>query len=149
MFPKFSLTLQDVQRAVDPENDNRSAFCTPNLTKFDLSTGTLDFITRCSGSVNAWDQRVRFENWDTFITEEILEKNYNWNTLVQEHPEILTMDVRVHCTCPSYLYWGYAYITTQLDTQLVNEDRFPAIRNPDLSGVVCKHLSAVFNRFFL
>jgi len=52
----------------------------------------------------------------------------------------LAGDVKISCNCPAYLYWGYKYILTQLDT---NEDRdehrFPKIRNPKLQGVMCKH----------
>lgn len=52
----------------------------------------------------------------------------------------LAGDLKISCTCPAYLYFGYKYILTQLDT---NEDRpehrFPKIRNPKLQGVMCKH----------
>lgn len=52
----------------------------------------------------------------------------------------LAGDLKISCTCPAYLYFGYKYILTQLDT---NEDRdehrFPRIRNPKLQGVMCKH----------
>lgn len=49
-------------------------------------------------------------------------------------------NVKVHCTCPSWLYSGYQYIGTQLDYAIKFEDREPVIRNPNLEGSVCKHL---------
>jgi hypothetical protein len=149
MLVKLALTLTDIQRSIDPETSNKGVFCTPNLTKWDVNTGTLDFVTRCSGSVNAWNQRVRFEDWGSFLTEEILEQKYSWDQIIQEYPEILSFDARIHCDCPAYLYWGYAYINTQLDTQLVNEDRFPGVRNPGLDGIICKHISSILSRYFL
>ena len=50
-------------------------------------------------------------------------------------------DVELLCTCPAFLYWGYKYITSQLDLNVgPPENRAPTIRNPDQRGVVCKHL---------
>src|SRR4030042_4267840 len=53
-------------------------------------------------------------------------------------------DIKVKCSCPAYLYWGYDFITTQLDSNAgKGENRSPNIRNPHLEGVVCKHLVKV------
>lgn len=52
-------------------------------------------------------------------------------------------DLLLSCTCPAYLYFGYKYILTQLDTnEADDEHRFPKIRNPKLQGVMCKHCYA-------
>jgi hypothetical protein len=54
-------------------------------------------------------------------------------------------DLRIGCTCEAFLYWGYAYIDTSME--LVHpfnwEKRRPKIRNPQLRGVICKHLDLV------
>lgn len=50
-------------------------------------------------------------------------------------------NVRLHCTCPSFLYWGYQYICTVLDSAIYPEERYPRIRNPKERGIVCKHLN--------
>lgn len=54
-------------------------------------------------------------------------------------------DLLLSCTCPAFLYFGYKYILTQLDSnESDDENRFPKIRNPKLQGVMCKHcLSAI------
>ena len=52
-------------------------------------------------------------------------------------------DIRLHCTCPSFLYWGYQYMCTVLDAAIYPEERFPRIRNPSERGIVCKHLNRV------
>lgn len=49
-------------------------------------------------------------------------------------------NIHVHCTCPSFLYWGYQWIGTQLDYSLKAENREPNIRNPKQEGSCCKHL---------
>ena len=52
-------------------------------------------------------------------------------------------NVRLHCTCESFQYEGYNYISTVKDYGLRKELRFPKIKNPELKGSLCKHLSSV------
>ena len=78
---------------------------------------------------------VMFEQW-----EEIgLDGDFNY-------PEKARMllwvgDIKLHCSCPSFLYWGYQYICSVLDAAIYPEERFPRIRNPQERGIVCKHLN--------
>ena len=50
-------------------------------------------------------------------------------------------DVHLRCTCPSFLYFGFAYQGTALKYLygIPREDRFPVVRNPDLKSTCCKH----------
>lgn len=50
-------------------------------------------------------------------------------------------DVHIRCTCPSFLYHGFAYQGTQLDYLygLPRENRYPEITNPSLKSTTCKH----------
>lgn len=53
-------------------------------------------------------------------------------------------DIKVHCSCPAYRYWGFEYINTQLDSNEGDpQERFPIIRNPHLTGILCKHIYKV------
>lgn len=57
-------------------------------------------------------------------------------------------DLQISCTCPAYLYYGYKYILTQIDTnEADDEHRFPKIKNPKLQGVMCKHCYKAINVF--
>lgn len=57
-------------------------------------------------------------------------------------------DLKVSCTCPAYLYFGYKYILTQLDSNEADaEHRFPKIKNPRLQGVMCKHCYTALSAF--
>lgn len=57
-------------------------------------------------------------------------------------------DLLISCTCPAYLYFGYKYILTQLDSnESEDENRFPKVRNPKLQGVMCKHCYATLKSF--
>ena len=57
--------------------------------------------------------------------------------------EALQGDIEVHCTDPSWLYWGFKYIGTQDKYSIDPETRHPNVRNPKLEGSICKHLDAV------
>lgn len=54
-------------------------------------------------------------------------------------------DVHIRCTCPAHLYWGYAYIGTELKFLygIPRENRYPVVRNPQVKGTICKHEDAV------
>lgn len=53
-------------------------------------------------------------------------------------------DMTVRCTCPSAKWWGYNYITTQLDSIYGHkQNKAPNIRNPKQRGILCKHLHNV------
>ena len=57
-------------------------------------------------------------------------------------------DLKISCTCPAFLYFGYKYILTQLDSNEAGaENRFPKIKNPDLEGVMCKHCYTAMKAF--
>lgn len=57
-------------------------------------------------------------------------------------------DLKLSCTCPAFLYFGYKYILTQLDAnEAGKENRFPKIRNPKLRGVMCKHCYIAMKAF--
>ena len=56
---------------------------------------------------------------------------------------ILTGDLRVDCTCESFLYWAWAYKSWKNDYGLQKELRAPKRNNVALHGGVCKHLLSV------
>lgn len=56
-------------------------------------------------------------------------------------------DVQLHCTCPSFLYHGYQYMLTVLDSSIYPEDRRPKRNNPQERGIVCKHLNRTLKAF--
>jgi len=77
---------------------------------------------------------VLFDQWEEYGTDP------NRNFIERARLLLQDGDVRLHCTCPSFLYWGYQYICTVLDAAIYPEDRHPRVRNPAERGIVCKHL---------
>jgi hypothetical protein len=52
--------------------------------------------------------------------------------------------MKVRCDCPAFVYWGYAFLLTELEAiSGPEEHRPPDIRNPERKGCVCKHLSTL------
>ena len=80
---------------------------------------------------------IKFDQWEEIGRD----PDFNW----MERARMLLWvgDIRLHCSCPSFLYWGYQYICTVLDAAIYPEERFPRIRNPQERGIVCKHLNRV------
>lgn len=86
------------------------------------------------GKWNAWETYIQFDEWaeqvaDTSVTPDEAARLLFW-----------AGNIRVHCPCPSFSFWGFRYIMTTRDAAMFPETRFPRIRNPQLKGVVCKHL---------
>lgn len=50
--------------------------------------------------------------------------------------------IKVYCSCPAFIYWGFKWKAWSLGYGLFSETRFPKVRNPGVRGFVCKHLYA-------
>lgn len=155
------ITLKQLRTDIDGHTKEKSR---PVLTLLKEITpeGVLRFksssITVWPGKREAYDNYVQLMDWREALDAEGLTFSERANLAVFG-------DVKVSCTCGAFLYFGYAYILTQLDAiyPTLNweqvpytlatknntpgpdniENRFPEIRNPDLVGVVCKHLDTV------
>ena len=80
---------------------------------------------------------VQFDEWEEIGAD----PDFNFN----EKARLLLWvgNIKLHCTCPSFLYWGYQYMCTVMDAAVYPEERFPRDRNPSERGIVCKHLNRV------
>ncbi|MFA5491169.1 MAG: hypothetical protein WC284_18465 [Candidimonas sp.] len=80
---------------------------------------------------------MRFDDWDQVVEDRNLKATDAANMLMW------VGNVSLHCTCPSFIYWGYQWILTVLDSAIYDEPRRPIERNPGERGVICKHLNRV------
>ena len=151
VFYITALNADDILRDVDPGSSERSGGCVASLSRIEISSGTLDFIVRCAMSRNSWETRIQLYDWNYAIPEEdreVLDPNISWDQLKADYPELLGSELKLHCNCPAFLYWGSNYTLHQLDTALSPEDRYPGIRDPNLEKVACKHVISVLRTFF-
>lgn len=59
-----ALSAEDLLKAIDSASDQRSHGCAPNLARFDFNKGVLQFVTRCAGSKDVWEQTVVLTDWE-------------------------------------------------------------------------------------
>ena len=82
---------------------------------------------------NGWNVYIRFPQWKSQV-----------NDLSLTAPDAAKLvlwadDIQIHCGCPSFKFYGYQYILSQLNAAIIPETRFPHIKNPLLKGIACKH----------
>jgi len=80
---------------------------------------------------------IQFNEWEDIGSDPELDFTERARML------LWTGNIKLHCTCPSFLYWGYQYMCTVLDAAIYPEERFPKERNPAERGIVCKHMNRV------
>ena len=83
---------------------------------------------------NGWFTYIRFPEWDEQVRDTSI-------TAVEAARLLLWgANLKLACSCPAQLFWGYQYILTQQDASIIPEMRPPIKRNPHLKGLCCKHL---------
>ena len=100
---------------------------------------------KCIYKAFSWKSKTLF-----FKTGKYLQKvqipDYSVISRMKESDEdklkvaINTGDIYVHCSCPDFVYGGFAYLAWNGGYGIEEELRFPSIRNFQLHGSVCKHL---------
>ena len=98
----LAFDAEEILGEVDTGSSDRSRRCSPNLVKFDENRGTLDFVTRCTTSRNAWSQRVAIEDWDIVLSlVEEPEEEFEEEEISEEVPEeIIEEDIKEETLIP-------------------------------------------------
>lgn len=86
---------------------------------------------------NGWFSYIEFVEWDSTLVD------HDLNPTEVSRLLLWAGNIRVHCTCPAYKFWGHQYVMTTKEAAIIPEVRYPAIRNPQLKGGCCKHLNRV------
>lgn len=120
-FRDWAPLLRAVEVQDNPDNNLRVA-----------DYGTMHF--KVKGNKNEWDTFINFVEWDKLLNDS------SFNAPEAARMALWVGNVRLHCNCPSFAFWGFQYILSQLDASIYYEDRFPVVRNPQLRGIACKHL---------
>lgn len=144
--------------ASDGIKKSLSRGCGARLSGFDKRNGLAEFITRCAS--RTWRQTVSFEDWDAILEviageeeggEEIDLERMTPEQIIKSpvlRDLLRESDIIVWCECPSYKF-TFAYICYTLGAGELGDahNRPPDIRNPNMEGVLCKHLIAVCDQF--
>lgn len=108
-------------------------------TLYKIQGNVLTFMVTASGESHGapshYQVKVRLENWRSATQME--GQKYMNKALHAIHG-----NVSVDCNCGRYLYW-YRYLATIGNFSISPENIFPKIRNPKLTGCVCKHVLRV------
>jgi hypothetical protein len=129
-------TYKDILHVIDPRDLPHRDYAP--LIKYVNYVGTendiMKFYVPSPTKINMWNTYIQFIEWDAEVRDTA--------TSPVEAARLLLWsgNLRVHCPCPSFKFWGYQYILTQLDASMFPEERYPHIRNPQLKGICCKHL---------
>lgn len=130
------MQFSEIMHAIDPRDLPYRNY--EPLIKFVRYVGTQDnimkFFVPSPTKINRWNTYIQWTQWheqvrDTSITATEAARLLLWGG-----------DLRWHCACPAYKFWGMQYISTELDIAIISEIRRPNIRNPQLKGIGCKHL---------
>lgn len=98
-----------------------------------IKESVMKFFVPSPTRINRWNTFIQFVQWNAEVRDTA--------TTAPDAARLLLWsgDIRIHCGCPSFLFYGYEYILTQLDAAMRPETRYPHIRNPQLKGILCKH----------
>lgn len=80
---------------------------------------------------------------DYYVTIQLIDLTGN---KLRSLKSALSGNVRMHCTCPAFLYQGYKYISYKKGVGINKEDRSPDITNPNKEGLACKHILVALNQ---
>lgn len=112
---------------------------TPGSKYIGIEGNVLHFVTDSHTKPGIkYDQHVKL-----LTLPELLQSKRGAMPLKDIVQKALFGDIEVHCTDPSWLYWGFKYIGTIKNYAIEPEPLFPKIRNPRLRGAVCKHLDNI------
>jgi hypothetical protein len=114
------------------------------LANIDSEKGEMSFLVRSSehSSNNLfYANTIRFDEWNDVVDETDL------NPIGRARLLMFDGNVRLNCTCPSFLYHGYRYLLDRQEASIFPEKRPPRRNNPHQRGIVCKHMNRVLKAF--
>ena len=138
------MTSKDLLKGVDSKTLERSKKLRSIYVKLSPSGDVIYRTTSGTIKNKYWEQIIRFG--DSFKKVKELFKGDRKVSSSDVLNLILSGDIKLHCNDPSWKYWGWQYIGTQLGYALRPENRAPMIRNPRMRGSLCKHLISVLSQ---
>ena len=144
------VTYKDIASGIDPnflrQGERAKELSPPKYVGFEGNLMNWQVPSRdFSTNRIVYLDQVKFDDWEEIGQDPSL----NW--VDKARFALWASNIRLHCTCPSFLYWGYQYILTVFDAAIYPETTRPGKypnepwrrRNVSERGIVCKHLNRV------
>lgn len=135
----LEVTYKQIRSNTDPGSKRRSKVLSSDYLSMNKQ-GAINFETESGtfpGTGLFWKQTVKLLDFREAMTG----RGKNDLNRVRD---ALKGDVKVACNCPAFKWWGWQYIATQDGFKYgPPQTIYPAVRNPGLTGSVCKHLENV------
>ena len=112
-----------------------------DLVAIDYKDRTLYFKTRSATDRRIiWTQKIQ-------ITDASLENILSQKTFKNIEDLIKNSGLKLYCSCPAWLYWGFKFVGWRKGYGLEREYRVPRVRNPHQVSSVCKHMYLVLQLY--
>jgi hypothetical protein len=92
-------------------------------------------------------RNLRYLNTVRFLEWEDIGSDLTMRPIDRSRMLMFAGNLQLNCTCPSFLYHGYRYLLDQIGASLIPEPRPPVRNNPNMRGIVCKHMNRVLRSF--
>jgi hypothetical protein len=152
--PYVSTTMQDVSSLYEATYKDLGLLIDGNFLKQQVRADELtgvnfaafdpeDIMNFYVDSSEKSNNGIKYTNSVQFDEWEDIGRDPDLNFIEKARLLLWVGNIKLHCTCPSFLYWGYQYMCTVMDAAVYPEERFPRDKNPSERGIVCKHLNRV------
>lgn len=127
----------DVKRANNRSDDGRGI---TQASLIGLQKGNIALVRVKASSLSEHEEhlvKIRFDDWE----KDMSEASGDDRSYQKATKHTCAGHMSFNCDCGRYQYW-YRYVATLGNFQLAppREMAFPKIRNPNLTGVACKHI---------
>ena len=144
LFPSFPDRVQAVANRGGVRLEDQR----PSYWHFKLHSGTKNGVW--------YDGYIRFKDTGALLNKLVKDRrlwtqdktSIDLRKLAKEF--LYKADLQLECSCPSFLYYGFSYITSKAkyDAKFGDQEhRRPRIRNPRELGMICKHLHALLQAY--
>ncbi len=128
-----AISLRELEKLNSPAFNKRGLRCAVYAVDYERVLGEVRYLFLVKGS-------------ESYSSEygHIVSLLFDKGSALNNKSRPLVDDVRIHCQCPSFVYWGAAFNATQDKYNLdITEDRPPDIRDPNREVKICKHVARV------
>jgi hypothetical protein len=129
------MRYNDLKHAIDPRDLPYTDYAplVPYVKYVETKDNIMKYFVPSPTRINKWNVFIQFMEWNEQVADTSI------NPVEAARLLLWGANIRIHCPCPAFTFWGHQYVATQLDVAIYPETIYPHIRNPELKGLACKH----------